>query len=258
MQRWMGWSAVALVAAAALVWQFSNEPADSYAFKEGPQFQKKGYSFDTSHIAIESRDGRETFTVPAPGDREWEDYLEMKKHRQYQSFMDGRDGYAIPYDPEWRALVRGHRDAPPVDYQLVGTYSSLEDLAREVLRALHDKDAAFLREMHLRMEEFETVCWPSFPQSRPYVRVPVQEAWGLHFAACTSGLAGMMNEHGGRDLVLDEVEVASRTEYPPNFHLLDGVTIHAHDRQTNQSVTIQNVDGVIERDGRFKVYIFED
>jgi hypothetical protein len=258
MQRWIGLGAVAAAVAGALIWQLTSEPADSYAFKEGPDFPKKGYDFDTSHLAIESRDGKQTFTVPTPQDPEWEDYLEMKKHRPFQSFMDGREGYAIPYDPEWRALVRGYRDAEPVDYDLIDTYSSLEDLANDVLRAIREEDSQFLREMHIRMEEFETLCWPSFPQSRPYVRIPVSEAWGFHFASCTSGLMDLVQKHGKKDLVLDRVEVGKRLEYPPNFALLTDVKIVAHDRETGQLTTIDNVQSVIEQKNQFKVFVFKD
>jgi hypothetical protein len=226
-------------------------------WKEGPDFPDKGYGFDTSHLKIVSRDGTQTFTVPEPGDPEWEDYLEMKRHRQFQSMHDGKDGYAIPYDPEWRALIDGKRNAPPIDHELMNAHSSPQELVAAVLDGLHESNAGLLGDLDVDQEEFEIICWPSFPQSRPYVRVPVSDAWTFQYAECHAGIHTMTQILGGRDLELKDLKIQGTKDYG-NFKLHEGVVIEAIDRANDEVVRINNVDTIIERNGMFKVYLYKD
>jgi hypothetical protein len=209
---------------------------------------------DTS---FKSLDGRHTFRVPRPGDPEWEDYLEMRRHPEYASMVQNSAGYAPPYDPEWRASIEGKRKAEPVGLELHGGFSSLRDLAEAVMKELREKDAEGLQELRIRKEEFEIVCWPSFPQSRPYLKIPVAEAWGFHFASSRSGGLQGLRSFGGRSLALEGLGYADIVDYD-NFKLFNDLEIIAVDEDTNDRIELSFVQSAIERNGVFKVFMYED
>jgi len=210
-----------------------------------------------SEVTFQSLDGKHTFGVPREDDPEWEDYQAMRRHPRYRSSLDNNPMYQPPYDPEWRSTVTGVREAPPVDQELRNAHDSLGELAQSILAAVGEKDFDRLHGMSVDRDEFEEICWPSFPQSRPYAKVPVAEAWHFHNGHCTGGIQEMLRQQGGRSLVLDTVAHGEGKDYG-NFRLYNDVVIHAIDASTREKVEIPHMQAVIERNGRYKPFIYKD
>jgi len=202
-----------------------------------------------------SRDGTVRFQVPQPTDAEWADYQEMLKHPAYRSSGTGAPGFAMPYDPEWRAVARGRRDAPAVDLALENAVPRLEDLAQAVLESLRDRDAGRLLSLHLTRDEFLRICWREFPQSRPYLKIPDAEAWSFQQSKCSEAALSALRAFGGRGWILHSVESGRSTPYR-NFTLHEGVTIRAIDPESGRLTVLGVAPVVVERDGRFKVFVY--
>lgn len=205
-----------------------------------------------------SRDGADTFTVPGPEDPEWADYLEYRRHNR--TFMDNTDGFVIAYDPEWRSTVTGVRENPTdPGLELFGGRSSLRELVEEVVANTTDVDnQQALIDLALRKEEFEVICWPSFPQSRPYVRIPWEEAWGFHYANLVGGSREGIRQVDGRSLEVVDVTFGSVKDYNGHFRVHNGGRIHAIDSETGENVELTYLDSIIERNGEFKVFLYKD
>jgi hypothetical protein len=199
----------------------------------------------------------QTFSVPEPGDREWEDYQAMLRHPRVRSSVQDAPGYRIPYDPEWRTLITGRRVVAPNDLPVVGGAGDVEGLARAVLTALHAKDAARLLELGVEEEQWKEVYWPAFPQSRPYLKIPVEEVWDLHRAENRSGVDRMLRELSDRDLVLESTSHGAPERYT-NFTLLPDLRIRAVDASTGEIVEIDQVKTLALRQGRYKVYMYSE
>lgn len=207
--------------------------------------------------AFTSLDGKERFYVPGEGDPHHEDYQRMLEHPRFRSGLRDTDGYALPYDPEWRSEVTGVRQAPPVDMPLWNARSSREELVEELLGALAAGDAQAIDDLRVRREEWEILCWPSFPQSRPYVRVPMGEAWGFHYAKLQGGLSRGMAEFGGKEYELVGVQWGAPKDYG-NFVLHSGVRIQARELDSGQLVEIDLVESLLESGGEWKLFSFRD
>lgn len=205
---------------------------------------------------VVSLDGADSFTVPGPSDPEWSDYLAYR--RNFRSSLDNSRGFAVAYDPEWRTAVAGVRPAPEPGLSLFGGRSSPDELVRAVVAATAHDDQLAMIDLAIRKEEFEVICWPSFPQSRPYLRVPWTEAWGFQYANLLGGSRQGIREVQGRDVEVVEVKVASVKDYNGWFRIHSGVQIQARDTRSGELVEFDYVDSIIERDGTFKVFLYKD
>lgn len=207
--------------------------------------------------AFTSLDGEERFYVPGEGDPYYEDYQRMLEHPRFRSGLRDTEGYSLPYDPEWRSEVTGVREAPPVDMPLWNARSSGQELVEEVLGAFAASDAQAIDDLRVRREEWEILCWPSFPQSRPYVKVPMGEAWGFHYAKLQGGLSRGMSEYGGREFELLDVQWGTAKDYG-NFVMHNGVRIRARELGSGQVVEVDLVESLLESSGEWKIFSFRD
>jgi len=204
--------------------------------------------------AFTSRDGHHTFRVPSPSDPEYADYLEMLRHPAYRSAGEGAPGYALPYDPEWRSMVTGRRAASEVEDEFVDAAPSLDDLAREIVGALQGADDGALHRLRIDQREFTEICWPEFPQSRPYLKIPAVEAWNFHSAQCAEGVVGALRAHGGQPLEVQAVEYGAKRQYR-NFTLYDDVVLRVRDASGREGA-LRFVRSIAERQGGYKVFIY--
>lgn len=198
-----------------------------------------------------------TFTVPQPGDPEWEDYQEMLKHPRVRTSVSSSPGFKVPYDPEWRSMITGRREVEALEYPLVGYSRDLAGLAQEFLDALRDRRPEILAEMRVDREEWTTVFWPEFPQSRPYLKIPSQEAWDFHDAEARSAANKALREHAGQHLVLESIHHGKPQVYT-NFSLISDVVIRALDEEKGEIVEIPYLSVIAERQGQYKAYIFNE
>lgn len=203
-----------------------------------------------------SRDGADTFTVPGPQDPEWEDYLEMRRH--FRSAMDNSSGFAVAYDPEWRTAVRGVRPAEDPGFAIFGGRPSMRELIEEVVMETAAENHQAMIDLAVRKEEFEIVCWPSFPQSRPYLRVPWEEAWGFQYANLLGGGREGVRQVGGRDVEVVDVHVGGTRDYNGIFKLHTGIKIQVRDLGTREVFELTYLDSILEQDGEFKVFLYKD
>ncbi len=196
------------------------------------------------------------YRVPKPGDADYADYREMLGNPRFRSSVENTDGYEIPYDPEWRSVVTGRREVGPTNLSLIGGASSLDELGSFILLGLEEADQQALADLEVTRDEFQALLWPEFPQSRPYMRIPPEEAWHFHYAKCTKGLAILMKGYGKRHLALEGVTVDEVRPFT-NFTLHEGVTLHVVDQDTGEAEDIRTISAVVERQGHFKIYMAE-
>jgi hypothetical protein len=208
-------------------------------------------------LEVQSLDGSQTFTVPRPGDPEWEDFLEMLDHPQFKSRLQGQPGYARVYDPEWRAAVRGYRDAPDSGMDLMSAFADIEGVAREFLAGIQMNDYQYLQMLRIDELEFEKLVWPSTPQSRPVLRIDWREAWGSHVGHCTGGAQQILDELGGRELELKSIQQGETKDYG-QFRIINDVLLTLADPSDGSRIQVKTLDSVIERNGRYKGFIYKD
>lgn len=205
---------------------------------------------------IVSIDKRDTFTVPTPDDHVWEDYLEYR--RTYRSSLDNSPGYVVAYDPEWRSVERGYReDVSEPFLELYGGAPTIDELIQEVVKYLDYDDTDMLVELAIRKEEFQEICWPTMPQSRPYLRYNWEDAWGFQYANILGGIREAQRQRDDHTLVVESFQ-AGRTRDFGHFRLHDQVVIHAVDERSGEKVELTFLDSVIERNGAFKVFLYKD
>jgi hypothetical protein len=108
--------------------------------------------------------------------------------------------------------------------------------------------------LHVTRTEFLQLCWPEFPQSRPYLKIPEAEAWSFQQTKCSEAAVTALRTWGGRAWTLDGVVVGRSTPYR-NFTLHEDVRLRAID-STGRLEVLDVVPVVVERNGRFKVFVY--
>ena len=196
-----------------------------------------------------------TYRVPRSGDSEYEDYQEMVNHPRYARFNN--QGAAQYYDPEWRAAVEGRRRVPVNDLTLIGGASSLEELGKFVLLALEQDDSDALDQFRMSRDEYQLLCWPEFPQSRPFLRIPEDEAWTMHFANMRKGAVKTFNRWRGRNFELIQIKPGTVEKFT-NFDLISDVDLVVNDVDTGASIVIRALESVIVCRGTVKVFMYRE
>jgi hypothetical protein len=209
-------------------------------------------------VFVEGKNGLPDFTfrLPEPGDPDYEDYQEMLRHPEYARFNHDKT-LPMYYDPEWRSHVNGRREVPVNDLVLAGGAVSVEELLTFVLFALGDEDADGVDQLRINRDEFQLLCWPEFPQSRPYLKIPPDEAWSFHFASMRKGAKKAFHEFAGKPLSLVSFDIGSVQEYT-NFRILQDVTMTVLDADTGQEIQLDMVEAVLACRGKYKVFMYRE
>ncbi len=171
--------------------------------------------------------------MPAPGDPEYADYLEMLEQPMFRSSVENSPGFAPPYDPEWRSVLAGRRNAGLVDLEFVNGARSLEELGEFVVLAAMDGDGQALLDLAVNKDEFELILWPEFPQSRPYLRIPSGEAWSFHYSDLTKGISRGGLALLGKPYTFAGIRAGGTREYT-NFRFQEDVVLSCQDEATGQ------------------------
>ncbi|HYR51885.1 MAG TPA: hypothetical protein VET83_04655 [Candidatus Dormibacteraeota bacterium] len=194
-------------------------------------------------------------------------FLPALEHSRPTSPLEGRPrprsplerspGYYPPADPESMSVVTGRREAPEVSLELAGGAPSRDALAREILTALHARDESALAQLQITRREFEILCWPEVPESRPVTHISAEDAWSFSTNASHAGRGRMVSLYGGRDLEFLRLESEGSFPYR-NFVRHYGMALLVKDRGTGEILRIVAAPSWIERHGRFKILIFKD
>jgi hypothetical protein len=246
------------IAAVGLVWETTmrQDPVDSPAPTATEQ-QSQSPQSPRPDVSFTSLDGTQTFRVPQPGDPEHQDYLEMLRHPRLRSSLENSPGYAMPYDPEWRAMITGRREVAKQKHYLRGGSRSLDRLGQDVLAALQQNDSDLLFDLRIDQDEFGEVLWPEFPQSRPYLKIPVWEAWGFNHAKGVAGIRAALQLYGGRKWQLQDIHYQADRDFT-NFDMLEDVRIEARDFDTGETIDIAIIPAVIVCNGVYKALNYAD
>lgn len=174
-----------------------------------------------------------------------------------RSALEGSPGYIPPADPESLAVARGRRSARLISMPLTKGRGSLEDLARTALSAIEGREESALRELCVSQEEFGTILWPEFPQSRAITGAKAADGWYFLFRRNEGGIHRAIEDRGGRAWALVRVEQAQPPLSFRNFRMLRGIVIVARD-ENGAEVRLDLVRSVVERRGVYKIYSLKD
>ena len=239
------------------VTDLSSETAASAAQAE-PGRGAKPVDDRPREVFVEGKNGLPDFTyrLPEPGDADYDDWQEMIHHPEYARFNHDRT-LPMYYDPEWRAQVNGRRDVPVNTLQLAGGATSVDELLTFVLLALADEDGDSIDQLRVNRDEFQLLCWPEFPQSRPYLKIPPDEAWSFHFASMRKGAKKAFQTWSGKPLDLVTFSVGSTREFT-NFRLLEDVSETVLDADTGEEQELGAIEAILACRGRYKVFMYRD
>ncbi len=174
-----------------------------------------------------------------------------------RSPLERSPGYFPPADPESNSVFAGRRHAPAVSLELGGGARSIEGLARNLLAAIETRNEGAMHAQRLTFREFEGICWPEFPESRPITRITATDAWEFSLTSSLAGAGRTVGLYGGHGLELVRVDV-DRIEEFRNFRLHRGVAIVARDAMDGSEVSLRFLPSIVERHGRFKALLYHD
>lgn len=174
-----------------------------------------------------------------------------------RSPLEQSPGYHPPADPESSSVRTGRRNARAVSLELDGGARSVGALAKQLLAAIQARDERAMHALRLSFREFEVICWPEFPESRPITRITAADAWEFSLTSSLAGAGRTVGQYGGRSLELVRVDVARREPYR-NFQLHRGVVIVARDAADGSQVSLRFLPSIVERHGRFKALLYKD
>jgi hypothetical protein len=155
-------------------------------------------------------------------------------------------------------VQRGRRIVGPREVSLdEGGAETIRGLVENVVIALDASDGPALDRNAVTWREFRDILWPEFPQSRPAANVPVSEAWDFlrhRNMAAFNRTAGDMK---GRGFRLARLDLAGPTTEFTNFRLHEGVGVTLAN-ESGKTLEFTMIRGILECDGRFKVYSTRD
>jgi len=167
-------------------------------------------------------------------------------------------GWYPNVDPESMSVVIGRRtNAPLVARRFQGGARSLDDLGRQVCRALHHENSDSLLQLCVAADEFRVVLWREFPQSRPATGLTWQDAWSALSMRLQGGCRGAVQDYGGSFYEFLRFERRDTTAQYKNFRLHNGLILVVR----NDQGAVERFDwlrSVAERKGVFKIYSVKD
>jgi len=169
----------------------------------------------------------------------------------YRGYEPGRN------DPEKDAVKRGRREVEKRDVTLEpGGAATIDELLEKLLIAIDADDAAALSRLTVTFDEFQSILWPEFPQSRPAAGVPVGEAWEFLENKNNASFNRTAGDLKGRGFRLARSAVRTHENYT-NFRLHEDLSVTAANT-SGETVELTMVRGIVEAGGRFKVYSTRD
>ncbi len=176
-----------------------------------------------------------------------------------ESRFAGQQGFEAPDDPEAEFIRKhGRRESPWIDGELSRGIPGFDSFVAAIMEQLREGDAKGLMELQIAGADYKRYCWPEFPQSRPITKIPVDESWFFLERKAYSGVQRGVQDFGGQTLTPTRVYFREgRVDYE-NFTLFKGMVIAAQGPQGGAETLIDFIPVVIERNGRWNVYTYED
>jgi len=166
-------------------------------------------------------------------------------------------GWKPLVDPESTSALLGRRlNAPLVKVPFKGGAHGLDSLGLAVLRGLHQAKPDSLLALCVSDEEFRDILWREFPQSRPAVGLTWEDAWRILYARLHAGVYHGVRDFGGHRYEFVRFECDSIMRYR-NFRMYSKLTLVAKSDE-GELVRMKWLRGVVERQGRCKIYSTED
>lgn len=167
-------------------------------------------------------------------------------------------GYVPLFDPESASVKVGRRlNAPLVSMQFRDGAKSLDDLGRQICRAVHRSNPDSLRRLCITGPEFSEILWREFPQSRPVTGLRADDAWIYLDARLRGGTSRLLDDWGGRHLTYVRWERSDTIAVYRNFRLHNELRLVVRDEQGSER-TVEAIRAVAERKGVFKIQSMKD
>ncbi len=172
--------------------------------------------------------------------------------------VEQEPGWYPAADPESSSVRIGRRlSAPRVSKLFHGGAHSLNDLGREVCRALEYDHSDSLLTLCVHEDEFRDILWREFPQSRPATGIQWGDAWMFLWGRLHGGSVAAMRDHGGHRYEFIRFERYDTTAVYKNFKLHNGLVLFARDDE-GQIQRFTFLRSAVERKGAFKIYSMKD
>ena len=168
-----------------------------------------------------------------------------------------RQGWYPPADPESASVRLGRREAPLVSAAFTGGRRSLGALGRAIVKGVSDNAPDSLLALCITKQEFETILWPEFPQSRPATGLLPMDGWRVLNNRLVSGTRGAAADWGGQPWTFVRIEATAGVQEFRNFDLHRGIVIVVKDAAGTEQ-RLDFLRTVAERKGVFKIYSVRD
>jgi len=145
--------------------------------------------------------------------------------------------------------------------RLANTFSSVREIADNVLNLLSKNDFEGLETMRMTEEEFKTTIWPELPRAvtEPSCGKLCDWCWRDLNQKSVLSLRMTLKRYGGgklRDQELLRLDFAGETTHYQTFKVHRDVFVVMRDKTTGEEKNIKLFGTVIEMDNRFKLMGF--
>jgi len=142
--------------------------------------------------------------------------------------------------------------------RLDGAFDTLDDLGREVTRALTEGDRPGLEAVRLTEHEHNEVVWPELPASDPAVNFPVDFAWSNIEARNHAALGRLMPMFAGVPLGYRGVECRGEAEPFATFLVLTDCWVMFSRGDEGEVWQVQAFEDVLVRGRGYKIFRYYD
>ena len=139
--------------------------------------------------------------------------------------------------------------------RLTNASSSIDELCKEVLEKVAQKDIKSLEAMALTEYEFKRYYWPHSEWSRPEVRMPFEFYWGLLHQRSSGALRGTLAKYGEKKFELISVHFAKETMEYQDVKIYPDARLTVRDEEGRER-EIEMFDSIIELNGDYKIFSY--
>lgn len=152
-------------------------------------------------------------------------------------------------------LAQGCADDAAAGPGMAHAHESPEALAGAVLNAIAADDAEALKAAMITRDEHRRLVWPQLPESD---EIAFDAAWQMNEAASRKARRNVLASFGGTDFELVEIAFQGTPERYEGFTVHFGTELTVRRRSDGREGTLEVLDVVVEREGRWKALNFDD